>query len=201
MKPAHEQVAGVLRDVLASAPHATTLGSNDGATPIAYITIDRPAFQINKALDEHIGFPLFVSLFKKLGITPIYRGIDPANINNVLCNGVDRNPFYGTDSFEKALEYGGEYPLVLVLNGSRVENSFSTIYPDADGHAEKLAAARLEFSSDGAYDEVTGRWLFSRFPESDRGRFTDYEAAYGKYLTGEPQDALLALLRFESTPP
>src|SRR5205809_1130530 len=120
MKPAHEQVAGVLRDVLASAPHVTRLESDNGATPIAYITIDMPAFRMNKALDERIGFPLFISLFKKLGITPIYRGIDPANISNVLRNGVDRNPFYGTDSFEKALEYGGEYPLVMVLNGSRV---------------------------------------------------------------------------------
>lgn len=189
----------MLREVLASAPYATRLESNDGATPTANITIDKPAFQINKALDESIGFPTFVSLFKRFGITPIYRGIDPANINKVLRNGVDRNPFYGTDSFEKALEYGGDYPLVLVLNGSRVGNSLRTIYPDVDGHAEKLAAARLEFNSDGVFDELTGQWLFSHFPETDRGRFTDYEAAYGKHVAGDPQDALLALLVFGGT--
>jgi hypothetical protein len=197
MKPSHEQVANLLQNVVGDAPYVTRLDIIVGGMNLVHIGIAAPAYRINKELDANIGFPILLALMKQYKTLILFRSVNPVSFQDVLNNGIDRNPFYASDSFEKVLEYGGDYPLVLVLDASKVESSFRTIYPDAERHAEKLAEARLEFNSPGTFDDATGHWRFSHFPEADRSRLTGYEIAYGKRLTGEPRDGLLALLQFE----
>lgn len=192
---------GLLLNVLAAAPYVTNVERAQGGTPVVHISINQPAFKIRKELENNIGFPILVELMKKSHRTVYYRGIEPKKLQNALDHGIDVNPFFATDSFEKALEYGGEYPLVLILDAQKIESSFRTIHPDAERHAEKLAAARLDFKSPGILDGGTGQWLFSHFPETHPSRLTGYEFAYGHRLAGEPRDALLAALLFEDMGP
>lgn len=194
-------MTGLLLNVLAAAPYATSVERAQGGAPVVHIRINQPVFEIRRELEDNIGFPILVEFMKNRNRTVYYRGIEPHKIRHALDHGIDVNPFFATDSFTKALEYGGEYPLLLVLDAQKIESSFCIIHPDAEHHAEKLAAARLDFKSPGIFDDGTGRWLFSHFPETHPSRLTEYEFAYGHRLAGEPRDALLAALLFEDMRP
>ena len=75
--------------------------------------------------------------------------------------------WYG-DALEKALEYGGDYPNVLILDAGRCERTFREIMIDAPANdheaARQFAQGEPMKSRDGT------RLLYSRLPVTDPGR-------------------------------
>ena len=161
------------------------------------LTLDRPAFFCREAIDSWM-FDCVLHAHAHCDseefALPIYRGVDAQSAARALANGIDVFPldahWYGS-SLEKALEYGGDYPQVLIIDGraaERTQRQVSATAAQADHDA-----ARAWAGSDGF--AVRGGWMrYSRLPETDSRRGSDYEVAHAWFIPGDPKSALLGII-------
>lgn len=108
------------------------------------------------------------------------------------CDVEPSNAVMWVDKFpDKALEYGGdESKVMLVISGERTEASCVEVAADMDAGALdslKLTYPTIERSIDG-----TKLWL-SRLPENDRRVASPYESEHGRWIPGDPFEALLGI--------
>jgi len=125
-----------------------------------------------------------------------FRAVSIERLPTVVRVGLDKEPttmgIYA-DAFEKAWEYG-EFPkLMLVLDGEQTEPSFREVR--ADLPADELAVFQSLYRTMLRSMDGTQLW-FSQFPADDPRVSSSYEIAHGRYVPGDPFDALRAVLIF-----
>jgi hypothetical protein len=115
-------------------------------------------------------------------------------IDLVLATGSDVPPSVPlwTDSFpDKALEYGGDdRKVLLVFRADRLEPSFRTTA--ADITAEERSALLLNYPNLLEFPDDPRPLWFSRVLDNRAG--SPYEAAHGRWIPGDPLDALLMIV-------
>jgi hypothetical protein len=161
------------------------------------LTLDRPVFDYRQSLEKWM-FGCVLDALELSGANlelPLFRGIDQSSLERALRYGIDVQPtnahWYG-DALEKALEYGGDYPAVLIIAGRCVERPYRTLAVDAS--VEDHVAAKAWAVGDAMQSE-NGQWLrYSRLPINDRQRGSPYETAYSWYIPGDAKIALLGVI-------
>lgn len=126
---------------------------------------------------------------------PIFRGVKVPLLERVLRAGIDVEPtnahWYGGE-LEKALEYGGDYPAVLIIDGNRIERAVLDVEADAPAH-EHVAAKAWSVGDPARVRD--GKYLrYSRLPIDNSKRGTSYETSYAWYIPGDPKEALLGVI-------
>jgi hypothetical protein len=177
-------------------PFAIDVRNDDDLLRIV-LTLDQPAFDRRKEVDEWMFGCTAQALAKVDGAKrlPLYRGVDRVSFERALRAGIDVEPtdahWYGAD-LEKALEYGGAYPAVLIIDGNRVERPYRNVAVDASDEAHREAKA---WARGTPILSENGQWLkYSRLPESDNRRGSPYEAAHSWYIPGDAREALLGVI-------
>ncbi|HEV8281550.1 MAG TPA: hypothetical protein VGQ02_06820 [Candidatus Limnocylindrales bacterium] len=119
-----------------------------------------------------------------------YRSVTLGRLERVLSTGIDVEPptaVFSTDSWDKALEYGGWPKLLLVLNQNLLAHS--TVRVPADTPAERLEELRAVRPT--LVPSLDGRWLcLSRL--TDHRACDPYDIDFGRWIPGRPLDALRA---------
>lgn len=170
----------------------------DGALVKIVLALNGKAFDHRQEIDRWM-FDVVLTAFKAAElptVLPTFRGVDDAALERALTQGIDVVPsdshWYGAE-LEKALEYGGDYPSVLMIDSSYIQRPWRVVPSDAP--QEKHSAARgwapLQplVASDGSHT------FYSRLPLSDRSRGSDYEKAYAWYIPGDARDALVGYIQ------
>ncbi|MGE8152022.1 hypothetical protein ACQKP5_12325 [Pseudomonas vancouverensis] len=124
------------------------------------------------------------------------RGVALDRLDSVLQHGIDvwptDHPIFVAD-WDKALEYGDWPKLLLLLHHDQLRPTWhevsATLDPGELNELRKTHPHQL-VSTDGSK-----LWL-TRFDPDAPQAGTDYEAAYGRYIPGNPFDALAAVLIF-----
>ncbi len=186
------------RDKLA---FVTDVRQEDGLLRIV-LTVDKPAFHNRKAIDRWM-FDRVLDAHVKMPDEalhlPVFRGVNQPSLERALHTGIDVQPsdahWYGSD-LEKALEYGGDYPAVLIIDGASITRPFRDVAVDAP---EADHAAARAWAAGEAITSPNGKWLqYSRLPADDPKRGSPYEAAYAWYITGDPKAALIGVIECRS---
>lgn len=137
---------------------------------------------------------MFTKLIKEEHDFPEYRGVTIERLTSILLIGVDVEPadapFYASD-IDKAWEYPSMYEprAVFAIRKSMMKPSWSML--SADATPEQIAEVQREYP----HQHENGNTLwFSRIAE--QGRPLGYEAAYGYWIPGSAQEALVAVFLF-----
>lgn len=168
------------------------------------LTMDKPAFHYRKAIDDWMSKCVREARVKVSSDRfqlPIFRGVKAPLLETVLHVGIDAEPtdrhWYG-DELDKALEYGGDYPAVLIIDGNRIERPVRDVAADAPAHEH--AAAKAWSVGDPARVR-DGKYLrYSRLPINNSKRGTSYETSYAWYIPGDPMEALLGVIECRPSP-
>lgn len=161
------------------------------------LELDRPAFFRSKEIDSWMFDCVHMASNRcdqRDVDLPIYRGVDQGAAERAIESGIDVVPsdahWFG-GPLEKALEYGGDYPHVLIIDGGAVERTSRQVAgsaPQADHDSARVWAGSEGWKGRG------GWFNYSRLPHTDNARGTDYEAAYAWFIPGNPLDALLGVI-------
>ena len=122
------------------------------------------------------------------------RGVGLDRLPLVLASGIDVQPADAVvyvDELDKALEYGGEEKLILILDPNNLASTWEEV--DASLDPKRLSDLRSRYQTELRSEDGRTVW-FSRLPRSDRRVSSDYEVAYARWIPGDPQEALLGLL-------
>lgn len=144
-------------------------------------------------------FDIFAAAHRAVGQVPLplFRGIDRASLARAVLHGIDMlptdRPFFAAH-LEKALEYGGDYPAILMIDPSKTDRPWRELRVDA--HSDEHTAARAFAGNDPMTSTDGTKLWYSRLPEIYPGRASDYELAYAHYIPGEARDALIGYLDF-----
>lgn len=123
----------------------------------------------------------------------VFRGVSIDRYESIKRNFIDVEPqdaVVFADCLEKALEYGGWPKLILVLRWKFMSRSFQCV--SAETPPDELDRIRQQYPS--LVNLMDGTLWFSRLPEGDVRIASMYESAYGWYVSGDPKDALAALM-------
>lgn len=162
------------------------------------LTLDRPAFHCGKDVADWMTdceLDALKTLIGSKGALSEFRGVDSESLDRALRHGIDVEPtdshWYGAH-LEKALEYGGDYPAVLIIDGNCIARPFRQIAADA---SEEEHAAALAWAGSDGWSDNDHRWVhYSRLPVADLNRGSGYEAAYAWYIPGDANEALLGVI-------
>lgn len=165
------------------------------------IALDQPAFNRRKEIGDWMDGCIVSARanYEGAGRLPLFRGVDRASLERALRQGIDVVPtdahWYGAD-LEKALEYGGDYPAILIIDANKVERPFREIASDAPDDAHREAS---EWAKGQPMPSRDGRWLlYSRLPKEDSRRGSPYELQYSWYIPGEAREALIGVIEFRA---
>jgi hypothetical protein len=125
-----------------------------------------------------------------------FRAVGADRLDAVLAKGVDVEPTNAAifaDFFEKAWEYGDWPKVMLAFDPSRLDQTWREI--PATTPRDQLEALQQTFPTVIASRDGSTLWL-SRLAKDDPRCTTDYEVAYGRWIPGNPFDALRAVLLF-----
>ena len=115
-------------------------------------------------------------------------------LSTVLSTGIDVEPtsapMFSTTSLGKAAEYGGMPIVILVLDESRLGQSFRVL---AAGRSADEVVAALKTYPNVMHQEDGTIWC-SRFSLDDLRMGTGYEVAYGRWAPGDAHAALRSVL-------
>jgi hypothetical protein len=147
------------------------------------------------ALDFFLGLASAVENLAGLDVSRSqFRGVSIERLAMVLRTGIDVSPqdaaFYCGD-FGKALEYGSWPKLVLALRTQSLDQTFREV--SASLPQEEIEALRVKFPTMLRSTNGEMLWL-SRLAESDTRLAKPYESDYGRWIPGDPWDALEAIL-------
>lgn len=123
----------------------------------------------------------------------LFRGVAIDRYEPIVRNYIDVEPTDAVifaDFLEKAIEYGDWPKLILILQSKSMSRSFRCV-PATTSPAE-LERIRREYPT--VVDLKDGTLWFSRLQQGDSRLASAYESAYGWYVSGDPRDALAALV-------
>jgi hypothetical protein len=129
---------------------------------------------------------------------PIYRGVAIDRLPQILAHGCDVFPtnslLFASPYPDKCLEYGC---VIEIFDAAHLRSTWQevpvSIAPDELDALMKEYPTKLT-SEDGAHF-----WL-SRMPSNDRRISSQYEVEWGRWIPGDAQRALAALLIFSPSP-
>ena len=122
-----------------------------------------------------------------------FRGIDIKRLGHVLSFGVDVEPadaVIWTDCFDKAWEYSNYPKLLLAYKISALKPTFQEL--SADASTEEHRSVRQSFPT--AVAVAPGKIWYSRLPADDTRVTSQNEVAYGRWIPGNPFEALQAII-------
>ena len=97
-----------------------------------------------------------------------------------------------TDKFpEKALEYGGDCKVMMIFDNKQTQPSYQEV--PSDTPASVLSALQEKYPTVEASKDGSRLWL-SRLPEGDKRLTSGYEIEHGRWISGDPFEALVCLL-------
>jgi hypothetical protein len=123
----------------------------------------------------------------------LFRSVAIDRYESIARNYIDVEPADAVifaDCLEKALEYGDWPKLLLILRSKSMSRSFRCV-PDTTSPTE-LERIRREYPT--LVDLNDGTLWFSRLQQGDSRLASGYESAYGWYVSGNPREALAALV-------
>lgn len=165
------------------------------------LKLDRPAFNYRRQINDWM-FDCIIkanlACKEQKFVLPLFRGVDRKALNRALDTGIDVEPtdsrWYGAE-LEKALEYGGLYPAVLILDSSLSERPYRDLPADAP-HADHAAARDWSGSEGEPYAE--GRWVhYARVGSNDRLRGAAYSTTYAWFIPRDAKKALIGVIECE----
>lgn len=116
-------------------------------------------------------------------------------LDTILKNGVDVEPpdsvIWVDQSISKPLEYGGDEKVMMMFDPGKLEQTWCEVPCDAP--ETQLNTLRATYPTMFPSQGGTHLW-FSRLPENDRRVMSGYEAEHGKWIPGDPWEALLGLI-------
>ncbi len=95
--------------------------------------------------------------------------------------------------FDKAWEYGGWPKVVMAFDRELICNTYKEVPSDID--VGELAEIRKTYPTMLSAEESKTLWL-SRLAEDDPHIAKSYEIEYGRWIPGDPLEALSALIVF-----
>jgi hypothetical protein len=128
---------------------------------------------------------------------PCFRCVAPDRLPLILRTGCDAEP---SDSVlwidtgitpDKALEYGGETKVLLILDIRKTERSCREV--SADLAISELDSLRAQYPTVLKSVDGTMLWL-SRLPANDRRVNSAYEIEHGRWIPGDPFEALIGVV-------
>src|SRR5262249_46250788 len=125
-----------------------------------------------------------------------FRAVGADRLSAILSNGIDVEPTRSVimvDCFEKAWEYGGWPKVMQALDWSCLDQSWREIPTDTP--PGELTELRKIFPALLTSIDGSKLWL-SRLPEGDPRIASSYEVSYGRWIPGNPFEALKAILVF-----
>lgn len=135
-------------------------------------------------------------LSEELMECPDFRGVSFDRLETILATGIDVDPptapIFVSD-FEKAWEYGGWPKVIVALDWRHLDRTFREI--PADTPDEEIARLMIDYPT-RIPDEAGERIWLTRLAESDPRAASPYEAAYARWIPGDPSDALRAVFVF-----
>lgn len=126
-----------------------------------------------------------------------YRGVKWDRLQAILATGVDveptTHPIFVSD-FDKAWEYGRWPKVVMAFDGRQLQPTYREVIL-SDTTADEIAQLMVDYPT--RIESVAGDrvWL-TRFPAADPRAASSYEAAFARWIPGDPFDALLAVFVF-----
>jgi hypothetical protein len=124
----------------------------------------------------------------------LFRCVEIGRHRTILSNYIDVEPadaaIFATEYLDKALEYGEWPKLLLILRPDSMSRSFRSV-PNTTSPRE-LAMIQLEYPT--VVDQRDGTLHFSRLKQDNKRLASTYEEAYGWYVSGDPKEALAALV-------
>ncbi|MCK6250510.1 MULTISPECIES: hypothetical protein [Pseudomonas] len=123
-----------------------------------------------------------------------FRGVSLDRLDSILKYGVDvlptDQPIYVADS-DKALAYGEWPKLLMFFHPDQLQPTWREVPATLD--PVELTEMRKTYPTQFVSNDGSKLWL-SRFSPDAPQVGTDYEVAYGKYIAGNPFDALAGVL-------
>jgi hypothetical protein len=198
VSPMRAALASVL-SAMTGPPPLLSKFSLSNTVPTLEFMMPHDAFNERKKFDSWFSDLVFKAM-RAGGPTrlPIYRSVENAEstLARVLETGIDVAPsdaVFWANSLEKALEYGGDDKIVMVLDPLHLSRSYEEVAADVD----KETIARLEEKygrSPVRTDD--GRLWYSRLPEDDPRRGTAYEAMHAWFVPDPAQSPLCGIVNF-----
>lgn len=146
-------------------------------------------------MPEELGFSHLSQLDRDLLLCE-FRGVGLAQLPAVLETGIDVSPSDSAifvDGIDKAWEYGGFPKVILALRWDCLERTFREISADAD--PSEIERVTREYPT--VVQSIDGGQLWcSRLHEKDPRLGSPYEVTYGRWVPGDPVDALHGVLIF-----
>ena len=135
---------------------------------------------------------------KKQAMGSEYRGIafSSQELLRILVRGIDVEPtdacFYASD-LSKALEYGGDPKLVLMLEPRMCRSTWLQFFSDSE--SSEIESAKETYPYELRQDD--GGIILSRM-EDERHRFSSYEFEYARWIPGNAREALKGVMIFDN---
>jgi hypothetical protein len=162
--------------------------------PVIRCQTEYNAFGSRREIRDWFMRKLFIPMVKRPSIPlPVCRGVPLSALQRVLDTGIDVQPTNSViwaDFLEKALEYGGEEKIVLILNPKAMRRCSWLVGAGEDAsQAEAIIGGPATLLPNG-------QRLYSRLPLADPRRGSLAEAEYGWFIPGDPFSALAGVLVF-----
>jgi hypothetical protein len=159
-----------------------------------------PAANSRRGIDDWL-FKVCMPLIRDGVELPLFRGVDDRGLERALAAGIDVRPpdhhWYAAE-LEKALEYGGDHPAILIIDSAKADRTWREVAVDAP--AEEHADAR-RFTQHNPLTRRDGqRMLYTRLPPTDSRQGSEYELSYAYYIPGDATDALIGYIRCVPAP-
>ena len=126
-----------------------------------------------------------------------YRCVGLNKLEYIFSKGVDVDPvdheIYTTTFFDKAWEYGGWPKVAMAFDASQLEKTYIEVPSDL-GSVE-LEKLRKTYPTLERTESGETLWL-TRLSEGDPHIAKSYEIEYGRWIPGDPLNALRALIVF-----
>jgi hypothetical protein len=134
--------------------------------------------------------------FKVLKGCTDFRGVSYDRLSTILGTGIDVEPTNApifVSDFDKAWEYGDWPKVIMVFDGRHLAYTYREITSDTP--AEETARLMLEYPTRIPDHSGERTWL-TRLPETDPRAASSYEVEFGRWIPGDPFDALRAIFVF-----
>lgn len=163
--------------------------------PVPVFYLNTPTdWQSLKEIDPVLN-SFWLTLTKKLSRCPFFRCVSFDRIQTIFRTGVDVEPswhhIYVTSSYDKALEYGSAKKVMLVYDPEYLHKTCRVVPTTTP--LDELHELSSEFPTRFTSKDQRN-YFFSRLPENDTAVGSPYENEYGRWIPGDPFEALKAVI-------
>jgi hypothetical protein len=168
----------------------------DTPVPVWVTTVDAEQWNYRPPIDD-------IDLLKSFDLLerwPTFRAVSCDRLPAILTAGIDAepttDPIYVGD-FEKSWEYGGWPKVIMALDPRQLERTYREI--PADTPPDDIARLMQDYPTRCDSENGGSIWL-TRLQDSDPRATSAYEWQYGRWVPGNPVDALIAVFVFMPEP-